>query len=388
MRFTILVILLFSFSQIQAQKGIDFFKGSWEEALAEAKSKDKLIFLDAYAVWCGPCKRMAKNVFTDEKVGQFYNANFVNMKIDMEKGNGPKLARKYRVRAYPTLLFIDGSGKLVHQVKGAQQIEAFIKLGKFALTKIDNSAEYAKAYEEGNRDPELVYNYVKALNKAGKPIAKIANEYLRAQKDLTTEQNLKFILEATTAADSRIFDLLIKHKSAIEKITSKQAVKNKIELACIKTAETAVEFKSEDLHKEALKKMKKHYPEKYAQFAIHSEMKFCLACGEGKKYLKACEKYAKKEAKKDPEKLNDLAVAIAQNFPKDPKALKQAEKYAKKATENGNAYNYFFTYANILLQNGKKDKALEMANKSLDLAKGNRGVEGSIKRLIQKIEKS
>ena len=388
MRFTIILFLFLSFSQIQAQKGIDFFKGTWEEALEEAKAKDKLIFVDAYAVWCGPCKRMAATVFKDEKVGKFYNANFINMKIDMEKPPGRKFGKKYPVAAFPTLMYIDGNGKLVHKVKGAQQTEAFIKLGKFALTKIDNSQEYAKAYEEGNRDPELVYNYVKALNKAGKPSAKIANEYIRAQKDLTTEQNLKFLLEATTSADSRIFGLMIKHKSAIEKITSKEAVKNKIELACIKTAEKAVEFQNEELHKEALKKMKKHYPEKYTEFAIASDMKFCLACGDGKKYLKACEKYAKKEAKKDAEKLNGLAVAIYQNFPKDQKALKQAEKYAKKATENGNAYNYYLTYADILVQNGKKEKALEMANKSLELAQGNRGIERTVQRLIQKIEKS
>lgn len=387
MRFIILLFVL-SFTQIQAQKGIDFFKGTWEEALAEAKAKDRLIFVDAYAVWCGPCKRMAATTFKDEKAGKFYNANFVNMKIDMEKKPGRKFGKKYPVGAFPTLMYIDGDGKLVHKVTGAQKTEAFIKLGKFALSKIDNSAEYAKAYEEGDRSPELVYNYVKALNKAGKPSLKIANEYIRSQKDLTTEQNLKFLLEATTAADSRIFDLMVKHKSAIEKVTSKEKVQNKIEAACAKTAEKAVEFQSEELHKEALKKMKKHYPEKYGVFAVQSEMKFCLACNDSKKYLKACDKYAKKEAKKNPEKLNGLAVAISQNFPKDEKALKQAEKYAKQAAEKGNEYNYYMTYADILLQNGKKDKALEIANKSLELAKGNRGVEGTIMRLIRKIEKS
>ena len=85
MRFSIIVLFLFtSFFQLKAQ-GIEFFKGTWEEALAEASAKEKLIFVDAYAVWCGPCKRMAKNVFTQDKVGEFFNKNFVNMKIDMEK---------------------------------------------------------------------------------------------------------------------------------------------------------------------------------------------------------------------------------------------------------------------------------------------------------------
>jgi len=388
MRFiTILFLTLLSF-QIQAQDGIDFFHGTWEEALAEAKAKDKLIFVDAYAVWCGPCKRMAKNVFTDKEVGKFYNQNFINMKIDMEKKMGRKFGKKYPVSAYPTLMYIDAKGELVHKVKGGQKIDGFIKLGKFAMSKVDNSKDFAEAYEKGDRDPELVYNYVKALNKAGKPSLKIANEYIRSQKNMTTEHNLKFLLEATTAADSRIFDMMIKNRKAIEAVTSKEIVLNKIELACIRTAEKAVEYQNPDLHKEAVKKMKKHHPKKAAQFEVASEMKFCLACGDEKKYLKACDKYAKKEVKKDAEKLNALAVEISQNLPKDAKALKQAEKYAKKATQNGNAYNYYMTYASILLQNGKKDKALEMANKSLELAKGNKGVEGTVMRLIRKIEKS
>ncbi|MDG1432656.1 MAG: thioredoxin family protein [Saprospiraceae bacterium] len=388
MRFTIILLFILSCFQIQAQKGINFFHGTWEEALAEAKAKDKLIFVDAYAVWCGPCKRMAKNVFTDKKVGEFYNENFINMKIDMEKKMGRSFGRTYPVSAFPTLMYIDYNGELVHKVKGGQQIDPFIKLGKFALGKVDFSKDFKVAYEKGDRSPELVYNYVKALNKAGKSTLKISNEYVRSQNDLTTDQNLKFLLEAATHADSRIFDLMIENKSAIEKLTSKQDVKNKIEKACFKSAKKAVKYQNADLHKDALKKMKKYVPEKAAQFAVYAEMEFCLACGDGKKYLKACEKYAKKEAKNNPEKLNDLALAIFQNFPEDTGALKKAEKYAKKATEKGTEYNYFLTYATILLENGKKQDALIMANKSLDLAKGKRSAEGNVMRLIRKIERS
>ncbi|MFK7774182.1 MAG: thioredoxin family protein [Saprospiraceae bacterium] len=388
MRFTIILLFILSCFQIQAQNGIDFFHGTWEEALAEAKAQDKLIFVDAYAVWCGPCKRMAKNVFTNKEVGEFYNENFINMKIDMEKKMGRAFGRTYPVSAFPTLMYIDYKGELVHKVKGGQQVEPFIKLGKFALSKVDNSKDFEVAYEKGDRSPELVYNYVKALNKAGKPSLKVSNEYIRSQEDLTTDQNLKFLLEATVDADSRIFDLMIENKSAIEKLTSKEEVKNKIEKACYRSAEKAVEYQNADLHQDALKKMKKYVPERSAKFAVYSEMKFCLACGDEKKYLKACEKYAKKGAKNDPAKLNDLALAVSENFPKNPSALKKAEKYAKKASEKGNDYNYYMTYATILLKNGKKKDALKMANKSLDLAKGKRGAEGTVMRLIRKIEKS
>ena len=113
-----------------ADKGIQFKSISFEEALKEAKASNKLIFLDAYAVWCGPCKWMAANSFKEEEVGEFFNDKFINLKIDMEKGEGPALAAKYQVRAYPTLFFIDGNGKVVKKVLGAQPAEKLLEIGK------------------------------------------------------------------------------------------------------------------------------------------------------------------------------------------------------------------------------------------------------------------
>ena len=75
----------------KADKGIEFYEGNFNDALAKAKYENKIIFMDAYASWCGPCKKMAANVFTDEKAGEYFNANFVNLKMDMEKGKGLKL---------------------------------------------------------------------------------------------------------------------------------------------------------------------------------------------------------------------------------------------------------------------------------------------------------
>lgn len=84
-------------------EGIQFFHGTWAEALEKAKIEDKLLFVDAYAQWCGPCKVMAKNVFTQKKVGDFFNENFINLKMDMETTDGASFGHKYPVSAYPTL---------------------------------------------------------------------------------------------------------------------------------------------------------------------------------------------------------------------------------------------------------------------------------------------
>ena len=101
------------------EAGIQFEELSFEEALKKAKKEKKLIFLDAYAVWCGPCKMMDKTTFMSEEVGKVFNKNFINIKIDMEKGEGPEIARKYQVRAYPTMMLINADGKVEKRILGA-----------------------------------------------------------------------------------------------------------------------------------------------------------------------------------------------------------------------------------------------------------------------------
>ncbi|NUM32389.1 MAG: thioredoxin family protein [Bacteroidetes bacterium] len=137
---TIILLIIFFSSAFQSKeknksKGIMFFKGTLKEAKAKAKKENKLIFIDCYATWCGPCKNMTKKVFIKKEVGEFYNQNFVCIKLDMETAEGETIGNKYSVEAYPTYLFIDNNGALKHKDLGYLDPDAFIALGKNALTK-------------------------------------------------------------------------------------------------------------------------------------------------------------------------------------------------------------------------------------------------------------
>lgn len=114
--------------------GIQFKKTTFEKAKKDAMKSGKLIFIDAYTDWCGPCKRMAATSFKDQSVGDLYNKNFINLKIEMEKNpEGPGIARKYGVKAYPTLLIIDGEGKVVKQTIGMKSKDQLIALANSVL---------------------------------------------------------------------------------------------------------------------------------------------------------------------------------------------------------------------------------------------------------------
>lgn len=118
---------------VEEKGGIEFFHGSFEEALDLAKLEGKMVFMDAYATWCGPCKGMSRDVFTNREVGELFNAKFISVKMDMEKGEGPALARKYGVRAYPTLFFLDADGKVKGKEMGYHNNDQLIGIAKKAL---------------------------------------------------------------------------------------------------------------------------------------------------------------------------------------------------------------------------------------------------------------
>ena len=120
---------------IAGNQGIQFIVSDWNKALREAKTKRKLIFLDAYASWCGPCKSLKKNTFPDPVVGDFFNKNFINVAVDMEKGDGPALSQLYQVDAYPTLIITDASGKLVAYTKGYMSPKQLLDFGKYGLSQ-------------------------------------------------------------------------------------------------------------------------------------------------------------------------------------------------------------------------------------------------------------
>ena len=128
------LVMLFAVVTVSAQ--VKFETGDFKSLVAQAEKEDKLIFIDAFAEWCGPCKYMSSNIFPLKEVGDYLNKNFVNAKIDMEKGEGPAIGRKFNVRGYPTFLILDSNGKEITRIVGASRSgDEFIDKIQEALSK-------------------------------------------------------------------------------------------------------------------------------------------------------------------------------------------------------------------------------------------------------------
>ncbi len=351
-----------AYTQAQAQEGIKFFEGTWKEALEEASKQRKMLFVDAYAVWCGPCQRMAKEVFTQKEVGDFYNKHFINVKLDMEKGDGVQFGQKYQVSSYPTLLFIDEKGEIVQVFKGSRPADQFINLGKGVINSVDKSTDYEEKYQSGEREAAFLRSYAYQLLTQNKPALKIANEYLRTQSDLTAESNLEFIFDFCVEADSRLFDLLLQNKPHYAKTQSEEAWKRKIETACNATVRKSVEFAAPDLLKEAKNAMRKALPAYAAEYAMKADMQYYFEKSEHTPFTKATDKYLKKYAWRNAAELNKQAAFFAQ-YVQDPAALRVAEKWAKQAITLEEKREYLMTYVFLLQTNGKEEEAKKMQQK-------------------------
>ncbi len=110
--------------------GIQFHKGTFKEALAIAKAENKLVFLDIYATWCGPCKKLKSTTFSNKEVGDLFNQEYINIALDGEQAEGAALAQLYKIKGYPTLLFINANGEIVKGTSGYHSPNELIALGK------------------------------------------------------------------------------------------------------------------------------------------------------------------------------------------------------------------------------------------------------------------
>ncbi|MEO0582265.1 MAG: thioredoxin family protein [Bacteroidota bacterium] len=211
---------LVAFSISTHAASIEFYKGSWEDALAIAKAEQKLIFVDAYAVWCGPCKMMDRNTFSQEEVAGYFNENFINLKLDVEKGEGITFADEYKVTGMPTLFFLNYKGEVVRKVMGYQGPRELLREAKKANKPINNKDKYALAYEAGSNKPDILYHHAMNLAKSKEDYREPASRYFATQDDkalLSQAQNWEAIQTLTSDINSREFQLVLDKQKKFRK---------------------------------------------------------------------------------------------------------------------------------------------------------------------------
>lgn len=385
-----LAFLSLSISVIAQTKSINFEHVSFAELKAKAQKEHKLIFVDAYTTWCGPCKQMAKNVFTNDAVADFYNFSFINAKIDMEKGEGIELAKQYEVKCYPNLLFIDGDGNIVHRVAGSMSAKEFINLGKETQYPEKCFSYYTKNFDANKTNADFLAKYIEARENTCLESQDLVKEYFAQQKEenLTSQANWDMIVYHINDIDSKVFDFVIAHKQKYIDLFTEKAVNGKIDgvsesalSAIIKTTP----FDSKKYNDTKTKIETFHTPNTKLIF-VEADMKLAEHDNNWDAYAKLALANVDAYYLKNANELNSIAWNFYEKI-EDKEALAKAEVWASKACELEKTYANLDTYAAVLYKVGKKDLALQNANRAIEVAKKEKYTEEDYKGTSELIEK-
>jgi len=112
--------------RLNSQQGINFKTTSLADAQALAKAENKPLFVFAHASWCPTCKQMEQEVLIKKELGDAYNANVVNVAIDIDSKDGKKLQEQYPIRATPTLFFFNADGSPAKKLEGFTTVDALL----------------------------------------------------------------------------------------------------------------------------------------------------------------------------------------------------------------------------------------------------------------------
>ena len=129
---------------------LPWFEGSYEDALKEAKAKNKLVFVDLWTTWCGWCKRLDKDTYSDDSVAAEMK-DIVCFNIDAESKDGAPLAKKFNVRGYPALILLNSDGSFRDQIGGYLKPDDFkreiqrVRSGKDTVTGLRQEVEADKS---------------------------------------------------------------------------------------------------------------------------------------------------------------------------------------------------------------------------------------------------
>jgi thiol-disulfide isomerase/thioredoxin len=424
---TMKILLLLLLPIISFAQGINFENATFYQLLSKAKSENKIIFIDAYTTWCGPCKYMEQNVFTDTEVGNYFNSHFINARFNMEEGEGLIIAKEYNITGYPTLLFIDGTGELVDIEIGSQEpkeliniaelttmaYESFLELKKpikdnqsvdntFEILTMEEVNSISKIlykdeqflkqvdeYNEGYRDPNFLYELAKnALKNNDENAKNYAREFYKIERNLLTYDNVSLMLQTIDSPQSDEFYYLQENEIEIENIFNNNEVTNKLEEILYEYALEGIDMNKpiEERVKIVENKVAKYSPNKAIDLSSFYGMTYSELDENYLLYEKYAEIYLDKNFKiLNSTFLNDTAWRFFENTTNED-SLEKALKWAIYSVNlSSNSYNND-TVAHLYYKLGDKNNARIYAEISIKKGKENGNDTSITEALLSKLK--
>jgi thioredoxin-related protein len=350
---------------------INFEHSDIASVYAKARKENKLIFVDAMTSWCGPCKLMAKHVFTNDTVADYFNTNFVNLKLDMEKGEGLPFAEKYNVNCYPNLFFIDADGNEIHRIAGGLTTTEFMAFAQTLKTPEKTYGALRKKYDSADLNESNVVSYINLLMNCCLDPSQKALKYIATVKeeDLIKRNNWIVVRDFVYNHEAREIKYFLKNQPAFEKQYGKDTIEQKLQQ--LGKSYFSKYTRAQEFDEPAYEKAKKEFttlkwPSTQA-ILFESDMEAYARFNKAKYYELAATDFQKYN-NTNANALNSMAWDFYENV-SDKKLLKSAILMSKRACELNSNYPYLDTYAAVLYRAGEYKEAEIIANKAIDKAK-------------------
>jgi thiol-disulfide isomerase/thioredoxin len=418
-----LIVSVLAINQTFSQ-GINFRQDDWQNVLMQAKAQKKLIFVDIYTAWCGPCKEMDKKTFTDVSVGDKFNARFINYKVDAEKGFGITLAKRYNVTSYPTVLFLDASENILRKQEGLLRTPDLLKEADIVLDNQTNAKPrwaLEKLYNEGRRDSEFLSEFIAVNSLFTIDNRDLVEDYIKSLTPIqySSDKTLRIIVNNGFKIDGKAFDLLLRFREKAESLFEGgiEKVNRSFSQSINEVFSDALKAKNQTLFDKALAANMKALPNTAERVNDKNKLAFYLAMKDVNKFSEAAEQYLdqyvmfvqiesiRKQDLWEYEKIMQnyklgirdsvgAGAAMYQNLKvnakntmarltsaelnevvkafydqvEDKAKLTKATEWAKRSLELVESPDGYHSYAQLMLKLGDKQTAMDIEQKAYDIA--------------------
>jgi len=359
-------LLFFSFASFAQVQFTELGSSSdWEKAKARAVEEDKLIFLDVYADWCMPCHRMDDEVFSNPQIGDYYNENFVNLKLDGETPFGEYLTKELAVEAFPTLFFLKGDGSILSNDAGYKEPSEFMEYGENSTALLTRLPELDKKYAQGNLTVDEKIEYATLLSSSGDEdkASEILIEYLNGLEllELATFKSWEIIKASVTEYENSIYKKVINNKDLFVKWRGDEEytefVGNVFTYGVISLSMMGTEAEMQSLMDATLPYLGgENNQAEINDLKLTAWQSFYEANGEWDKYARAIETYVKENNINDEYFFFERAKSAMQTD--EPALRPYALKWAKKALDLQKDIQNMAIYAYALYENDRTPDAL------------------------------
>ncbi|WP_312901800.1 thioredoxin family protein [Chryseobacterium taichungense] len=373
MKKIITVLFLFSCIAAFAQEAIQFQELPFKDLIVKAKKEKKILFIDAYTSWCGPCKMMERNTFTKKAVGDYYNSNFVNARFDMEKGEGREIAAKFGVRSYPTYLFLNGDGELVSQNFGYMEESMFLSMAKDVNSPNNKKGTLKERFEKGEKDPEFLMNIMRLNSTSDFDFAKKASERYFENKEKgaeLTKDDVGLLLFFLKSSEDKNYTFFTQRKSEIIKFLPEETYRefdNQLKLG--KVVEQSIDRQKKRINDDYFMKTAEPLVGKHdAEVKLNqTKLSYYEQNANFPEYEKAALAYYRNSEAFEPNELLKAAWVFSEHIT-NPSSLKKAAEWAEKSVMRGETSENTYILAKLYFLTGNKDQAKIYAEMSKNMA--------------------